>query len=108
MCTYICTVKPVLKDHPIGHTNVVSREVVFGDRFNYIECWTFCQKYLASRQVVSQCSGLSRYVSLYVCYRSCYCYIISHRTSHWLNAPTANSRYTPSLTVIDALAAPFK
>ncbi len=29
--------RPVLKDHSIGHKNVVSRQVVFGDRFNFIE-----------------------------------------------------------------------
>ncbi len=31
------TVEPVLKDHPIGHKNVVSRQVVSGDRFIHIE-----------------------------------------------------------------------
>ncbi len=29
--------KPVLKDHPIGHKNVVSKHGVFGDRFSYVE-----------------------------------------------------------------------
>ena len=32
------TVEPVLKDHPVGHKNVVSKQVVSGDRFSYIEC----------------------------------------------------------------------
>ncbi len=32
------TVEPVLKDHPIGHKNCgLSRQVVSGDRFSYIE-----------------------------------------------------------------------
>ncbi len=32
------TVEPVLKDHPIGHKNVVCpKQVVSGDRFSYIE-----------------------------------------------------------------------
>ncbi len=36
---YNClTVEPVLKDQPIGYKNVVSqKQVVFGDRFSYIE-----------------------------------------------------------------------
>ncbi len=42
-----CTVEPVLKDYPIGHTNVV-----FQDKWSlvtgsvYIKCRTFCQEYL--------------------------------------------------------------
>ncbi len=39
------TVEPVLKDHPRGHTNVVSEDGVFGGRFNSIEIYT-CQEYL--------------------------------------------------------------
>ncbi len=32
-CLHIDTVEPVLKDYPIGHKNILSRQVVFGDRF---------------------------------------------------------------------------
>ncbi len=44
------TVEPVLKDHPIGHTNVVSQ-----DRWSLVtglitlKCRTFCQEYLVSQ-----------------------------------------------------------
>ncbi len=33
----IYTVKPVLKDHPVGHNYMVQRWVVSGDRFSYFE-----------------------------------------------------------------------
>ena len=56
------TVEPVLKDHLIGHKKVVFlREVVFGDRFTYIEMWDFLTALCGlSRQVISHGSGLSR------------------------------------------------
>ncbi len=52
------TVEPVLKDHPIGHKKLgLSRQVVFGDRFNYryIEMLRLLPKIFGpSRQVVFQ------------------------------------------------------
>ncbi len=35
--TFVFTVKPALKDHPISHKNGLSRQMVFGDRFTLIE-----------------------------------------------------------------------
>ncbi len=56
----------VLKDHPVGHNNMVLlRQVVFDDRFNYIELWDLLPGVGgSSRQVVSHGSGLLRQVSL--------------------------------------------
>ncbi len=59
------TVEPALKDHPTGHENILSRQVVFGDRFIYTEMYDFLPKARPSSQVVSHGSGLSRQVSLY-------------------------------------------
>ncbi len=58
------TVEPVLKDHLIGHENVV-----FQDRWSLVTgsiVLNICQKKTGlSRQVVSHNSGLSRQVPLY-------------------------------------------
>ncbi len=60
------TVEPVLKDHPIGHQNMVSQNrwsLVTGS-FT-LQCRTFCQKTGGPlRQVDFHGSGLSRQVSL--------------------------------------------
>ena len=45
-----CTVEHVLRDHPSGHTNVVSQDrrfLVTGSIT--LKCRTFCQKYLVSQ-----------------------------------------------------------
>ena len=55
VCTYSCTVEPVLRDHPICHWNVVSQDrwsfptVVSQDRFHCIS--TVCQPF-------STCTGI--------------------------------------------------
>ncbi len=55
--------EPVLKDHLNGHKNVVSKQVVFGDRVT-IEMWDILPGICGpSRQVVSHVGGLSRKVS---------------------------------------------
>ncbi len=60
-------VETLSKDHPIGHKNMVFLEVVFGDRFSCTEIWDLFPGVCGpSRQVVSQGSGLSRQVSLYL------------------------------------------
>ncbi len=68
-CTTLCTVEPVLKDHPIGHKNVVCKDVVSDvsdDRLSYIEMTrSFCQKRMVCQDRWSHGSGLSRQVSLY-------------------------------------------
>ncbi len=56
------TVKPLLKDHPIGHKRGLSRQVVFGDRFNYSEIYDFLRRCGLRRQVACHGSGLSRQV----------------------------------------------
>ncbi len=58
------TVEPVLKDRPIGHKNMVSRQVVFGDRFIYIEMCDLPKTSGPSRQVVSQ----DRFHCIYIQY----------------------------------------
>ena len=65
------TVEPVLKDHPIGHKNVVwhGRWSLVTARFSYnLKCTSFCQKslYFQDRCIVSHTSDLSRLVSLYI------------------------------------------
>ncbi len=61
-----CIVEPLLKDHAIGHENVVSqdrRSMVTG--FIYNEMWDLLpETNCPSRQVVSHGSGLTRQVSL--------------------------------------------
>ncbi len=64
----MCTVEPVLKDHPMGHTDVVSQDRWFLATGSItLECGTFIPGVSClSRQVVSHGSGLSRQVLLYL------------------------------------------
>ncbi len=64
---YKITVEPVLKDHLIDHKNSLSRQVVFGDRFNCVGTWDLLPGLSGpSRQVGPHSSGLSKQVSLYI------------------------------------------
>ena len=56
------TVESALKDHPIGHKKcVLSRQVVFGNRYNYTEMWDLLQGISGlSSQLFSQKCSLKR------------------------------------------------
>ncbi len=58
----MCTEEPVLKDHPIGHENVVSQDkwsLVTGSAT--LKCVTFCQEYLVSQDKFYCIKVISRY-----------------------------------------------
>ncbi len=57
--------EPVLKDHPIGHENVVSQDRYLVTGSITLKYRTFCQEYLVFQDMWSHGSGLSRQVSLY-------------------------------------------
>ena len=59
----ICIVEPVLKDHPIGHKNIVCH-----DRWSLVTGSIIlkCRTLIYRICVVCQDSGLSRQVSLYM------------------------------------------
>ena len=61
----LCTVEPILKDHPTNHKNgaFLARWFLVTGSFT-LKCRTFCQKYLIFQD--SHDSGLSRQVTLYI------------------------------------------
>ncbi len=60
------TVEPLWKEQPISHKKCgLSRQVVFGDRFDYIELWDLLSEICGLlRPVESHSSDLSKHVSL--------------------------------------------
>ena len=65
----VYTVEPVLKDHPIGHRNVVCQDrwsLVTGSVIMKCTGRSFCRKCMVCQDRWSHGSGLSRQVSLYV------------------------------------------
>ncbi len=70
VCQYLCYSKTYLERPPYWPQKCgLSRQVVSGDRFSYIEMYIFLPKmHGLSRQVVSDGSGgILRQVSLYIC-----------------------------------------
>ncbi len=65
------TVEPVLKDYPIGHTNVV-----FQDRWSLatvsitLKCRTFCQEYVGLSRYLYLKTGFTVYYTMDRLYRS--------------------------------------
>ncbi len=83
------TVEPDdLKDHPVGHTNVVFQGRWWFTTGSITLIYrAFCQEYLVlSGQVFSRGSGLSRQVSLYYSWSKLWCGLTCDTAKYWNTA----------------------